>query len=535
MKHRQLILFAAFSALLLTLPWLGIMPGWILFVAFLPLLIVEDHIFQQRQTKSSIAFFGYSYLSFWLWNALTTWWIVHSTLIGGILIVFLNATFMASVWWLFHLMKRRFHTRTANLSLVTFWIAFEYLHSNWEIAWPWLCLGSGFANQVKLVQWYEYTGVFGGTLWILFMNLVFFQLYKNISKKGFKPAIPQLTWLAIAITLPVVYSVRQYHDYREIGRDCEIVILQPNIDPYQEKFSGMSPEKQLSLLVQLADSLTTASTEYVVGPETALHPLDENDEMSHHPYIDPFRQRAQHSPRLNYILGATTRKFFDPGDKIPATARKSQNDPEQYYDLYNSALQINQDERIQTYHKSILVSGVEKMPFGKYLTFLENFMIDLGGTTGSLGSQPEPSNFTSTTGTQVAPVICYESVFGEYVSKFIKKGADLIIVITNDGWWKNTPGHRQHFSFARLRAIETRRGIARSANTGISAFINQRGDIVQQSNWWERTALRGTLNLNNQLTFYVRYGDYIARISSFLAVLLLLLLLANLRMGKLKK
>lgn len=535
MKNSQLILLAAFSAILLALPWLGFMPGWILFVAFLPLMIVEDHIFQQRKTESSIALFGYAYLSFWLWNALSTWWIVHSTLAGGVLIVFLNATFMAAVWWLFHLMKRRFHARIANLSLVTFWISFEYLHFNWEIAWPWLSLGNGFANQVKLIQWYEYTGVFGGTLWILIINLLLFQVYKDISVKGFRWAFPQLTWLTITMVLPIIYSMRQYNDYRETSHDCEIVILQPNIDPYSEKFAGMSPEKQLSLLVNLADSLTTASTEYVVGPETALHLLDENDETSRHPYIAPFRQRTQHSRHLNYILGATTRKFFGPGDKIPPNARKFENDSVQYYDLYNAALQISQAAHIQTYHKSILVSGVEKMPFGKYFTFLENFMIDLGGTTSSLGSQPEPSNFLSTTGTQVAPIICYESVFGTYVSKFIKKGAGLIVVITNDGWWKNTPGHRQHLSFARLRAIETRRSIARSANTGISAFINQRGDIIQQTNWWERTALRGTLNLNNQLTFYVRYGDYIARISSFLAVLLLLLLLANLRMGKMKK
>ncbi|MCW0481390.1 apolipoprotein N-acyltransferase [Gaoshiqia sediminis] len=535
MKNSQLILLAAFSAILLALPWLGFMPGWILFVAFLPLMIVEDHIFQQRKTESSIAFFGYAYLSFWLWNALSTWWIVHSTLAGGVLIVFLNATFMAGVWWLFHLMKRRFHIRTANLSLVTFWISFEYLHFNWEIAWPWLSLGNGFANQVKLIQWYEYTGVFGGTLWILIMNLLFFQVYKYISVKGFKWVIPQLTWLTIAMALPIIYSMRQYHDYRETGRGCEIVILQPNIDPYLEKFSGMSQEKQLSLLVNLADSLTTASTEYVVGPETALHLLDENDKILHHPYINPLRQRTQHSPHLNYIMGATTRKIFDPVDKIPPTARKFENDSVQYYDLYNAALLINQGDSIQTYHKSILVSGVEKMPFAKYLTFLENYIIDLGGTTGSLGTQPEPTNFKSAEGDQVAPIICFESVFGAYVTEFTKKGAGLIVIITNDGWWKNTPGHRQHLSFARLRAIETRRGIARSANTGISAFINQRGEIIQQTSWWERTALRGTLNLNNQLTFYVRFGDYIARISSFLSVLLLLLLLANLRMGKLKK
>ena len=167
------------------------------------------------------------------------------------------------------------------------------------------------------------------------------------------------------------------------------------------------------------------------------------------------------------------------------------------------------------------------MPFSRYFSFLEKYIINLGGTTGSLGSQEEPSNFTSGNSILTAPVICYESIFGEYLTGYIKKGAGLIFVLTNDGWWKNTPGYRQHLSFARLRAIETRRSIARSANTGISAFINQRGDIMQQTKWWTRTALHGKIKTNDSLTFYVHYGDYIGRICAFMSVLLLLYYLSQ--------
>jgi apolipoprotein N-acyltransferase len=120
-------------------------------------------------------------------------------------------------------------------------------------------------------------------------------------------------------------------------------------------------------------------------------------------------------------------------------------------------------------------------------------------------------------------VICYESVFGEYVTEYIKKGSNLIFVITNDGWWGDTPGHRQHFTFSRLRAIETRRSIARSANTGISAFIDQRGDAFQVTRYWEPDVIRQTINANDKMTFYVRYGDYIGRLSSFVAIVLVLI------------
>jgi apolipoprotein N-acyltransferase len=174
----------------------------------------------------------------------------------------------------------------------------------------------------------------------------------------------------------------------------------------------------------------------------------------------------------------------------------------------------------------MLVVGVEKMPFAKYLGFIGDFVINIGGTTNSLGSQDEPSNFISKDKTQVAPVICYESVFGEFVTRYVKKGAQLIFIITNDGWWKNTPGYHQHLSFARLRAIETRRSIARSANTGISCFINQRGDISQATEWWVPAAIKGTINANDKITFYVQYGDYIARIALFMSIVLIFNLLA---------
>jgi apolipoprotein N-acyltransferase len=111
----------------------------------------------------------------------------------------------------------------------------------------------------------------------------------------------------------------------------------------------------------------------------------------------------------------------------------------------------------------------------------------------------------------VAPVICYESIWGEYVAKYIQKDAQFIAIITNDAWWGNTSGKDQHLQYAKLRAIETRRWVARSANTGISAFINQKGDIVQKTEWWKPATFKQDINLNGELTFYVHFGDYIAK------------------------
>jgi apolipoprotein N-acyltransferase len=146
---------------------------------------------------------------------------------------------------------------------------------------------------------------------------------------------------------------------------------------------------------------------------------------------------------------------------------------------------------------------------------MKKFVINLGGTSGGLGKDKEPSNFTDVNKVQYAPVICYESVFGEYVTDYVKKGANVICIITNDAWWGNTAGYKQHFEYAKLRAIENRRYVARSANTGISGFIDDEGKTIQKTKWNEEIAINGKVKVNYEITFYTKYGDCIAYMAAF--------------------
>jgi apolipoprotein N-acyltransferase len=166
------------------------------------------------------------------------------------------------------------------------------------------------------------------------------------------------------------------------------------------------------------------------------------------------------------------------------------------------------------------------MPFENQFKFLKKWIVNMGGISGTLGTQTDNMVF-SKNGTKIAVPICFESGYGEYISGFIRKGANVIFIITNDGWWKNTPGYKQHLSYSRLRAIEFRRGIARSGNTGISCFINQRGEIVKQTGWWLLTSISGTVNRNSEITFYARHGDYIARIGLLLFAFMLVISLVE--------
>jgi apolipoprotein N-acyltransferase len=302
--------------------------------------------------------------------------------------------------------------------------------------------------------------------------------------------------------------------------------VQPNVDPYNEQYTLFATElleRNLSLAVQKADS----AVDFFASPESAIQENIWEERIEESRSLEELRKFLKEFPRSGYVIGASTFHRFGPGEELSPTARRFRNS-EGYYDAFNTAVFIDSSGVRQLHHKSKLTPGVEKMPFSRLMKPLENMAFDLGGTVGSLGVDKERTVFTRPGDSVcIAPVICYESVFGSYVTQYIRKGANLIFVITNDGWWGDTPGHRQHFSFSRLRAIETRRSIARSANTGISAFIDQRGDAHQVTGYWEPAVIRQEINANDRLTFYTRYGDYIARLSAFTAVFLLLIAISN--------
>ncbi len=527
MKRTQRLLLSLFSGVLLSLAWLGF-PGWILFIAFLPLLVIDKFFVDRKEEYRSVSFWGHAFLAVFTWNILTTWWIMHATLVGAAMAIITNSFLMSLVLWLAHMARRKFRSNLGYICLAVFWISFEYFHFHWDIEWPWLQLGNGFANNVKMIQWYEFTGTFGGTLWVLAMNILIFKLLVQLQERtANRERVISLVSLAVALFVPLIISWSMYAGYKEESKPKQVAIVQPNVDPYSEEYDMRAETKKRDNFLKLAASVTDNNTDFVVGPETVFeNPGYWNEaELNSNGFVHSMKGFMNNYDHAELLFGVSSYKVYPNKAEATLTARTSQDGTS--YDRFNTAIFLDRNGEEQVYHKSKLVVGVEKMPFMKYLGFIRDIVINIGGTTGSLGRQEAASNFVSADGTMVAPVICYESVFGEYVTDYVKKGAELIFIITNDGWWKNTPGYKQHMSFARLRAIETRRSIARSANTGISCFISQRGDVSQPTPWWQEAAISGSINANNELTFYVKHGDYIARVALFLSVLLVLLLVVK--------
>jgi apolipoprotein N-acyltransferase len=520
--------FLAFlSGILLSLAWPSSGFAPLLFIALVPLIFVEDIAIRLRDRHSPWLFFGSAYFCFFTFNLLTTWWVKYASLFGAVAAIVCNALFMALVFQLWHFTRSRLRGVSGYVALPVYWISFEWLHLDWDLSWPWLTLGNGFAGWVKMIQWYEFTGVLGGTLWVLVINIL---LYVTIKQRLFFNVLIDyrrtLFLLLLIIAVPLMWSVYRYHSYREQHNPVSIAVIQPNIDPYNEKFSGMSSDAQLKRILELAAEVTNDSTDFIVAPETALPDGMWEENLSDQHQVRQLRRFADEYPRARWVIGLSSHKFYPDSNHRSATARKfTQQDG--YYDSYNTAMQIDRDGVIQLHHKSKLVPGVEKMPFPEIFKHIDKFAIDLGGISGSLGVQDTPSVFTNHVDDHVvAPVICYESIYGAYLAKYIRKGASLIFIITNDGWWSDTPGYRQHLKYATLRAIEARRSIARSANTGISCFINQRGDILQATAWWVPAFIKAEINASDIITFYVRFGDYTGVAAVAAACFLLLLTLS---------
>jgi len=530
MKLKNTVLLALLSALLLWLAWPPIpYTTPLLLIGLVPLLIAIDQISKGNGLKKGKQVFLTAGLTFLLWNTASIYWVYNAiSADNNVVVAFLvslipfglGALLMTFAFWLYYRLSRYASKKVAYAGLLSFYIAMEYLHQTWELSFPWMTLGNGLAGMHQLAQWYEYTGVYGGSVWIILSNIFAFKAYKAFqAQKGYPKYRPALFW-ALVVIIPASVSLVKYNNYREKLRPASVVVVQPNIDPYK-KYGGISPAEQLNLLTHLSDSLGRVDTEYFFWPETAIPSyLDEEQIRSSTEFMN-LQQFIKKYPNASLVTGMETIRVYN--DQRTLSAKHDANSG-LYYDNFNAAMQIENSANVQFYHKSKLVPGVEKLPFPTVMAFLKPVFAQLGGTIGGWGWQEKPGVFYAYSGIGVAPVICYESLWGDWIGQSVKEGAQFIAIITNDAWWGNTSGKDQHFLYAKLRAIENRRWVARSANTGISGFINQRGDVVKRSSWWTRTALQENVNLNDELTFYSKSGDLIAKLLCITALLLALII-----------
>ena len=519
-------------ALMMSVPFIIPHTGLIALFGLLPLLAMERIADQLGKKRIWV----YHYSAFVLWNTFTTFWVCNATVGGGIFAILANSLQMSLVFGLFRISKKKFTGALPYIFLAAAWIAWERFYFDAEISWPWLVLGNSFARTTWAIQWYELTGALGGSLWIWACNLGLFGLLVSLSDgrffcwNGKARAGSVIGYMAIII-VPIFASIhigKEYRDAMDASEQLSVVIVQPNIDPYN-KFQAMSQDEQNAILEgQLSSALkdrksdSTATPLLVVAPETFTSDIICGEYMRSRTWRR-FTSFLKDYPSVNMLFGASSYDYFDSPERPSHTARQLNNGT--WVESHNSALMIDGTARTEIFHKSKLVVAVEKTPYPAIFCRIDDL---LGGVMGRCVGQEEITllNVKGANGENipVGSAVCYESVYGEYYTDYIRKGAQAMAIITNDAWWGDTPGYRQHLSYASLRAIETRRAIARCANTGISAIISPSGKILQPTPWWEPAIIKGQLPLRNDITFFVSHGDITGRVCSFIFVLLLLAL-----------
>ncbi len=517
-------------------------------IGFIPLLWIEENISKHGKHKNWRVF-GSAYLFYAVFNFIGIWWISNAAWAAVITSVILNGFFFSLTTLFYHGVKKRLGAKAGYISFITLFIAWEYVEFlDWDFSWPWLTLGHSLANWPRLMQWYSFTGVLGGSFWLILINLyLFFALKLRLESKESFPAFKKLLVAIYFVIVPVVISLIQYYNFEETGKEIDVVVLQPNMDPYlRDRFikengvreQSYNEANHIKKMLEMASAKMDENVDFLLMHETALPNPESNFTMETSASVNIVKEWREQYPKLNIFTGLAYKEYKVRAvelEEIPSTYKMDRGRG-LYYEYFNSSILINSSDSIAYYHKSKLVLGPERIP--DYMIYFQKYAKDFDTNPNAEifnpnnGTQKERSVFKSADDSiSIAPIICYESLYGEYVTGYVQNGANILGIITNDAWWGNTAGHQQHWSFARVRAVETRRSVARSANTGWSGFINQRGDELMKSVYLKPDVLRSKLKLNNDITFYVKYGDVLGKWCLVLALIILL----NLLVAKLKK
>lgn len=419
---------------------------------------------------------------------------------------------------------------SSGLSLIFFpfiFTSYEYFMSLTEVSFPWLTTGNAFTNQIVKIQFADVTGVFGISLWSFILSSLFFYLfhilrYPGPSEKNIFSRKP----LSVTVIIILLFVAPNFYTYfsgaekeyskNEITDTVNIGIVQPNINPWF-KWSAKSSDLVQTYVQSIRDIAKKDSTaELIVLPETAvtfylLYPAFKDR-------FEPLKNIVD-SIGIPVLIGFPDMDVYNDSSRARTDSRQLSNG--NYYDIYNAVALLEKNKSVyQKYAKNKLVIGSERMPYQEKIIFLKNLITwGVGISSYQIGLD---TTIFNTGNLKFNTAICYESIYPEFFSKFIKKGAEFGVIITNDGWWGKLPGTYQHNRFAVIRAIENRRWLVRCANTGISGVIDPYGNFYEQTNINEEALIITAIGLRDKITFYTKYGDYTGRYSLYLTVLILM-------------
>ena len=520
LNTKLILLICIVSGILIGISYPPIPFPYVIFIAFVP------YFFILNKTEQLIKRMHYSYLTFFVFNLITIYWVGSWTkeadpflMISGGLLLFVNPALYLIPVFLHHYALKTIGKKGALFLFPFFWVFFEYLYTLTDLRFPWLTLSNSVTGFNIFVQIAEIIGAYGISLLILFINLLFYLLISDYQEKKKINFLIGNAIFSIFVAAIIYGVIKNNVDY-DRGEKVRVGLIQPNLNPW-EKWSGGNLEEQIDLYLELSQKAVDKGAKIIVFPESALpvYLLSGNYDFE----VSRIRNFVNKN-NVFLLTGMPDINFYYQGEKAPEDAKETKVSGAKYTS-FNSILGFSPDSfAIQKYGKIKLVPFGEKVPFVEEIPLLGDLIKwQVGISSWNTGSETKVFEYGKN---KIGGVICIESIYPDFVAEFVQKGAGLITVVTNDSWYGYSSGPFQHKEISRLRAIENRKYVVRAANGGVSCIIDPHGKIISETELFTRDVLVGDITFNYEKTFYSSFPliipNFVTGISIAIFILFLL-------------
>lgn len=456
--------------------------------------ILQTNAFKHGfSTGYLLGLFTLGAMMYWLnWNS-------GATLLQAIGL-YLGTVLYLAVWWGLYGALQNYICRKLGAAGFFFapflWTAVDYLQSLGELGFTWHSLPTTQTYYTPLIQFIEFTGMYGITFWMASLNVLIFFMIKKAAypETAVKVHLKWLTasWIVLFIA-PGIYGIMALSKNQSSGKTIRVAIVQPNIEPNRK---WLEKDFAYTELMRLTAELRSHKTDVIIWPETAI----------------PNRLRYDRH-RLNEIQDTLRHQWTSLLTGIPDRKLAKETSGRVAPHYFNSIFLLRPDQKdFSFYDKIHLVPFGEHVP--DFLFFMNALAMDIGASDYYAGDStkvlilPLFENRLQTDSIPFTAVVCLESVFPQIVRDGVVKGARFLVIVTNDAWYDGTFAPAQHAQIAVLRAIENRIGVARCANSGISNIIDAYGRVRKHTESGEEKILIGDVDLQSEETFFTRHGNW---------------------------
>lgn len=421
-------------------------------------------------------------------------------MIAGVALLFTLPCVLMIPSTLLYLTRKIFPKINAIWLFPLFWVTAEYLLTLTDLKFPWVTLGNGLTKFITFIQAAEFIGEFGFSIVVGFINVLLFFAFINFQKDK-KKFYKNISFGILLFIIFMTYGLIRKNDFKISDQKIRMGLIQPNLDPWK-KWEGGNLNNLLNQYLELSAESVNKGAKILVWPETAMPAYVFEGS---YPQLANRIHKFCDSNNVFLFTGMPDFRYYQNKKNAPGDAKfnKSGN---YYYATYNAIMLITPGTtNIQKYGKMQLVPMGEKVPFVEQLKFLgEVFKWGVGITGWNVGKDTTVFHLSvnGNDSLKISGLVCYESIFPEFVSAFAKQGAEMFVVVTNDSWYGKSSGPYQHKEFAVLRAIENRKSVVRCANGGISCVINAKGETEVESELFTEDVVVWDVPVEKGDTFY---------------------------------